>query len=539
MWHILSRPVSWPRAWWFILLLILTASLFRFPHIQDHMWWGDSSRDVMVAKRIIDTDRFTLVAPHAAGAAGVLANSPLYFYQGAVLWFFTHSATAMAGIVALSGVLAVVFTFLTTRRVFGTFGAGITALGMALNSFLIMYTRSVFQPMFLPFWCSLGLYAVVRGWQENRLSWYLLSSFAWFMALHSHYSVLLVFPLALSWIILGIVVWYRAFRQFWIAAYAFLFVVLQFLLWYGITNVKSWLDIANFATKASTATGFHVRFHTMFVFLFGNSGFTGVFVGMVVFLFSFIVLLRLIQTSSGKERVTLAFLTVIGVSILGTSMYNGKLLDSYFMPYYLLWFIFLGALMQVLWKKTPAVALLFALSILWFNQQDTWLEIAPRSSSEFERAQHVSLSIQKHVETWWPVPSEVIAPIYIEEVHEPGSILGGIWNTPGYWYFLEKAWGISLLRLRYGHNNLETIEQFPEYAYVICLDVTDENRDKRIQECFNGYSKAYPYFVEPTYTLIEHDPQKNEVIAVFTVLSGAQRPEVILTKKSDTLPLTE
>ncbi len=154
----------------FATLLAITSFTHLYRIDKTFTFQGDEARDILIAKKMIDTKRPILLGPETS--VGNMYLGPLYYY------FITPALMASqmhpmgpAILVGIFGILTTLLIFLWGSKKFGLFGGFIAGMFYALSPVMLHYSRSSWNPNIVPFFAVLLLYVMDL---KPRLSWILL-----------------------------------------------------------------------------------------------------------------------------------------------------------------------------------------------------------------------------------------------------------------------------------------------------------------------------------------------------------------------------
>src|SRR3990172_43604 len=77
-----------------VLCIISVGIILRLASLRNYIWFQqgyDESRDMLVAKHIVEYGEWLWRGPYAAGGQNILLNSPVYYYLLAIFWFIARS----------------------------------------------------------------------------------------------------------------------------------------------------------------------------------------------------------------------------------------------------------------------------------------------------------------------------------------------------------------------------------------------------------------------------------------------------------------
>lgn len=162
-------------------------------------WFGDSGRDVLVAKHLAEYREGFLVAPHASRGNGLIKNTPFYFWILGLSWLISGSEDGVIFLFSLFGAVNIILAFLIFKQFCSDYRALFFAYLVSISSVLINFSRNIWQPNLLPFFQLASILFYIKGLKKNWY-FYLSTQFA-FLALHIHFSYL---PILLATLLLVI-----------------------------------------------------------------------------------------------------------------------------------------------------------------------------------------------------------------------------------------------------------------------------------------------------------------------------------------------
>lgn len=193
-----------------LLLIILAGFVLRMPYLDYPLsqifWWGDGSRDFLVASHIIKYSELPGIGPYNLLAPAGIHNSPVYFYALAGLLFFFNHPLTLAFFNIILQTASLILVYLIARKMFGITPALLATAIFAFNPQIIKQSEYVWQPYLMQPVALLSLYLLLRrffvwGWLTLLLAFLLYSSiFPWALVILSKISlffspaVLVIFP---------------------------------------------------------------------------------------------------------------------------------------------------------------------------------------------------------------------------------------------------------------------------------------------------------------------------------------------------------
>lgn len=186
-----------------LLLIFILGLGLRFYQLPQQVWEQggyDESRDMLVARHIVQHGAHPNRGPLAAGGLNWLKNSPVYFYFVAGLWALAQDPINLmylwAGLMSLQIGLA----FLVGQELNDDLTGLLTAILVALQRQQIYQSRQLLQPFLLPISSLLFVWLLLKNFKDRRLWRLLIAVVALFLPLHFHYGLFLLLPLGFIWI---------------------------------------------------------------------------------------------------------------------------------------------------------------------------------------------------------------------------------------------------------------------------------------------------------------------------------------------------
>src|SRR5438874_720721 len=158
---------SWLRAWE-IYPIILIASFLRLYRLDTTAFSYDQS---MLFRMAYDAVHYGLIPATSNGSAILTLHHPLTVYLLILPALFSANPLWAAVMTALFNIVAVLLTYIFTRRYFGRLAATIAALLYATAQTTVIFSRFIWQPTLLSPFTILFLFALFWGVVERRKGW--------------------------------------------------------------------------------------------------------------------------------------------------------------------------------------------------------------------------------------------------------------------------------------------------------------------------------------------------------------------------------
>lgn len=190
------------RRWIYPLLFIaifLLAGYLRLAEIYERSaWFDDTARDIIIAKKIVESGSLGTVRPFAAASQGRLNNSIVYYNFLAGLWSFGQTPLSVMIGFAVMGLLSLLAGWEIGRQIGGKWLGLLFLFLLSTNTTLVIHQLTVYQRNVLP---SLALIIVMISlwvWRCPSLwrTTFLLVAFT--ISVLFHYGMLSLTPAVLG-----------------------------------------------------------------------------------------------------------------------------------------------------------------------------------------------------------------------------------------------------------------------------------------------------------------------------------------------------
>jgi hypothetical protein len=163
--------------------------------LHDAGWYGDVSRDLLIAKHISEFKEFINAAPYNGSSFKVFKNSPLYFYLVASLWTLgrSHLGTVMVH-ATISSINVIVIGVIVYKLLKNKVWALVASFIAAKAEILVYFSTTIFQPHLLPLVSNLAILFWIIAHQNKSLKHLYASMFFLLLGLNIHYSQMLLLP---------------------------------------------------------------------------------------------------------------------------------------------------------------------------------------------------------------------------------------------------------------------------------------------------------------------------------------------------------
>lgn len=377
-----------------LLIIVLAVSVFtHFYRIGNtYIFHNDEARDVLIAKKMIDTGRPVLLGPQTS--VGNMYLGPLYYYLVVPSLLITRmDPVGPAMMVAFFAVVTTGLLFWLGSRRFGVLAGTVAALIYSLSPVMVHYARSSWNPNLVPFFSAVLIwtYYSSRAW-----SWLVLGIAAG--AIFQLHYVGLVFVL-----LVAAAKWYRQrqLRTLPILLGGFLVTSLPFWFFelrHDWVNTSAFIRFLADATSSGNETGYldRVIANSQLV-VEGIVGSRPLAFSPVPLLFSsfatLLFVLGLILVPASRF-----FLYLVGGSILIVSLLRGETHVHYVAFLFPVVALFFGSLLGSASRWLPWLTAVFLVLASWLQAPILVYNLAGIESSQSVRARAVARYIESQAD---------------------------------------------------------------------------------------------------------------------------------------------
>lgn len=499
-----------------ILLLcaiVLLGILLRFFHLDNYLWFQqgyDESRDMLVARHIVEYKERIFRGPLASGGMGHIVNSPLYYWLLALFWFLTPSVYGVAFLWMLLMSTVIALAYKAASNLAGTQTGLLAAFLIAIHPEFIFISRQVHLPYLLaPLVLAITILITENQTSLKAIGW---ATFFLFLGLNMHYAILLIVPAMILWLT---VTWFRSralHEDRTLLAAPIIFGVTCLEVWLLLTYQRVPFDqFQFFQFVAKGQVGQHAgnpAFRLFFELLWESDKARLIDgVAFLVLIFSGILFMRTYR--SDKFSAYMWILVLCGSALGLGRFYNGSLVPSY--------------LISIL----PLGIIISAVGLIALTKQIKWLGILTMAvavvffvSKTYYRERYESPSVSMYART-----KDLALLLYRDASLREGEFTLAFlranptnplnfWPTGSLYFTLEQLYGKPLVRLTDDGVNFAPLAANPGYLYIVCdwrLLAFDASLDtcnewvRRAQEN-EGLGGSHLLYVENPYMLWRLEP---------------------------------
>ncbi|MGA3291881.1 MAG: glycosyltransferase family 39 protein [Candidatus Microgenomates bacterium] len=364
-------------------IILIVAAFCRLYKIDQYMTFlGDEGRDVIAVRKIFTELHPTLIGPGTS--VGNMYLGPLYYYMMAVpLLLAGFSPVGPAVMIAILGVITVLFIWYVTWIWFNKKAALVAAGLYAISPTIIYYSRSSWNPNIMPFFALLSVFSVWKVWKERKFNWIIVMGLSFAFVLQSHYMGFLLTPtLFIFWLLTLLKVrktnLQKSFIRKSIIGFAGFLVLMSPLFIFDIRH--DWMNAKAFYAFLTTSQGTLsvnplisiLKIPAMLNLVYGSligtkNPLISIVISVAIVAGIVWALLRNYLANknfkiSGEYWVLISWL---GFGLLGLGMYRQNIYDHYFGFLFVVPFILLGIFVSYLLEDGKILKLLGAIAILY------------------------------------------------------------------------------------------------------------------------------------------------------------------------------
>ena len=484
-------------------LIFLIGIILRFYQLDRNVWQQtgyDESRDMLVARHIIQYGEVIARGPLAAGGHKILMNSPVYYYFISFLWLITQNPIIFMYVWTSIMSSAIVIGYFVGKKLDGKKAGLILASLIAINPHIVFGSRELLQPHLLIVFSLLFIWAILSFFNKKEHRYALLATFFLLTGLHFHYGVLLILPVGMLWLgkiwlkinnfeklsvkkILGMIVTASTVLASWIFLtyqvvpldqfYFLIFNQEQTKHYSFLVQIKnSWLQLTDMIWQ-----GYSEKLN-------------------IIGISFFILILIAIQPLLKKSK-KIFFISSIAISsLILASCFQGYISKTYLssaLPFFL---ILLTMSFKTIINKLKVIGwgILFLNLIIITNSSLNLLKFSIPQVSFYNQQQQVAKSIYLDylnlTKSNQGVTNQIPEFRLVFNTTLRNMPFDG-WGTSGAWFFLEQLFNQKLVKLtNYGVSHTP-LQVYPKYIYLIC----DHRYSVELiqTECISRFIYVHPY----------------------------------------------
>lgn len=494
-----------------VLILLIGAYLRSIDFIRWtwEMVGYDESRDMLVARHIVEYGERLFRGPLSAGSRNILMNSPLYYYVVAFLWFFGGSPYGIMLLWLFLSLVIICLGFHVGRKVWDE-GAGLCiAFVLAVHPEMVVMSKQVGQPQLVPILMLFILLFFART-KPLTLFTFFLGAVLIFLPMHIHYGYLIVFPILTLWLTY---IFLRDYKDLKVYGICYALATFEFLgvIWMYFTYQYEMFDqirfVNTYGSRNYLVIGQSIIESWKEVFALVFSGVSAPFL-YPIFISFLLIPIAILTIKSSNCRTNAWYRGASAASLtpfLFVGMYNGQVSPTYLFSVFILWLVLIGFSVRYFFSINRWLGWISILLVgVHFGQLSLGAMRAPTVVSHYLQHKEIASAIYRdyiNIENNNVFPSFVIATLSTS----PYLVYDG-WGTGSTWYWLEYFFGKRLVGLSDTVTNFFPLVSNPKYFYVIC-DHREKEYDSETCERMFVRKRSYisndrsVVYYSPTYTV--------------------------------------
>jgi len=307
----------------------------RLYRIRDYLTFlGDEGRDVLVVKKIITGEKFTLLGP-TASVGGFFLGPIYYYFMIPFLWAWQLDPVGPAIMVALFGIATIYLVFLTGKDFFDAKAGLIAALLYSISPVVITYSRASWNPNIVPFFSLLIIYLTKKIVVEDKWKLIFWLGLCFGIAFQLHYLV--------SFLAIAVVIYFlltsgfKKYKHYLLGIAGFLLGISPFFLFEVRKGFPNTISLFKFLTAGKEVGGERINFLShpidilgrLFTRLISNNN---AYLGIFLLLISLTVFIYCLKIKSKQKPIFQTHLLLICWGIIGIFLfgfYNKAVYDYY------------------------------------------------------------------------------------------------------------------------------------------------------------------------------------------------------------------
>lgn len=512
----------------FIIILIIGISL-RFYQLEKSIWLQsgyDESRDMLVAKHILENKEWVNRGPLAAGGLNWLKNSPVYFYFASVIWFLSGNPVAFMYLWTTLMTITIWLSYLIGKKANGEKLGFILAGLSAVDTQMVFRSRELLQPNLLLIFSLLFTISIVHliFEKKHKLRNLNIAILSLLLPLHFHYGILIALPIGALWLAYF---WFElianssSIKDYIKKLIIPIFIGLSFLIfWVFLTYNHKPFDQVNFFvfnfsqketfTNEITFIDVYKQILNMGWHHYARVALLTLLIGVVIALVNKFksqhkINLKFRKILQNKQTKFVLFIFSMTLSLFLTLFYHHYLAETYLLFIYPFIIILVGLLLNFIISQSKitgiiTIGIIFFLSLIlnkkiYFDQLPLTSFHAQQKQIAQDIFEHYS-KIQKNLEIDDFGDSNDKPKLLITWYTTNSDMPFDGWGTSGTWYYLEEKFNMPLVvNINYSLNHTP-IQKFPKILYMVCDYRTKTELIKT--ECWERFTRTYPMAkVEP------------------------------------------
>ncbi len=463
-----------------IFIVFIWGLLLRITTVLNNAgWYGDVSRDLLIAKHITKFKEFTNAAPYNGSSFKVLKNSPLYFYIVALFWTLgkSHLGSVMVHAV-LSSINIIVIALITYNLLKNKVWTFVTSFIVAKAGILVYFSTAIFQPHLLPLISNLAILFWIIAYQNKSLKYLYFSLLFLLLGLNIHYSQILLLP---GFGILTLITLKSIHKHKKSLAEIILFLLSQLILFstwlYFVLDDYPSQKIASFFklnTQSARVSAFEIITHlNEALFALNTSGLIVFYALLLLATASLIAFQRHKKINKSSNYLLLTF----GLGLIAVFFYRGNIRHYYITPLYSLFVICL----IILWSKSNKIITILSLTLILLYKPVFYKATLQQMLNPVYQENPTKTATRK-------LSRKILQDYKIHnknenttfDISDNGTVNDSIKKT-SIWFFLEKLAKKQLIKIQ-SSSNFDEYRLIPrnknvDTIYLLCIQPATKKTD--------------------------------------------------------------
>ncbi len=460
----------------FIFVMVLGIGLRLTNNV--YWIWGndayDESRDMLVARHMVEYGDWVWRGPFAAGGQNILANSPFYYYVIAAIWYLTRSPEMFMVVWALLMASVIPIGYGVGSRLWDKSTGLWIALLFAVHPAFVGMSKLLSQVNLIPVWALLMIYLLtnIRPWNIFHIT---IGLSVLFLGFHIHYGSMIMltgFGVWICWIW-----WHHAAVKSVLGRIIYPIILAEylFLLWVYVSYKVAPFDQFNFIEI--NLEGSHPNVLMMFDRAIKDIGFSlwpsaygyrAIFVAVIGLLGCVVGTMTNIFTPRVRNFCFWGAVCLIS-GYISASLYRGTLSVTYLyslLPFYIIIF---GLFMRHLFDKNRYIGAIVSVTILVYFWGFAVREMRPFTlESYYLKYEKIANAIVADYGKNNDVTQEAVPSFVLATLSSSPSLVYDAWGNGSSWYWLEKKYKKKLVNLSDTVTNFYPRVKDPRFFYVVC-----------------------------------------------------------------------
>ncbi len=482
-----------------LVAIVVLGIALRLLSINNYLWSQagyDESRDMLVARHIVEYRELIMRGPYASGAAGNLLTSPVYYWILALFWFIGRSPLSVAVLWSLLLSTIIILIYKATTHLLGHRAGILAASVAAIHPELIFISRQVHLPYLLALiscWVS-----VILSKRHVSLRDVVSVMLLLFLGINLHYAIFLFIPICILWLAFAL----RRLQSRYSASVFWIPIILAitcFGAWIFLTYREIPFDQFLFfwdIVRNPTNSQHSYPAINMFLELLWESGKASWTGALVLFFLAFLGLFFQ-RKYTPKEYPSSVWVYLLAITpIIFGSIYPGTIVPSYFISVLPMGIIICVAGLVGLTRWNKYVGMLgTGMLLIFFAYKSYYREIHDTPTiSTYSQTQAVARAIYADRRG----RDDTFLLAFLNAI--PNESLND-WPTSSLYFTLEILYGKRLVRLIDTGTNFVSITQNPTHIYVVC-DRRLLGTDASMDSCNDWMSEAQRAVQNPRIRLL-------------------------------------